>query len=184
MAQDISRGEPGEPGKPGEPGERGGGKGGHGGAGGRGGHAYDIGPYRRVVIFGTIVAIALSVGTLVLLFRVDANNQNIRKLQEKNRQQDRAVVTALFKADEQRNAAVAKINEQQDVAIEAARRAEFRICQRQMTTRAALALDRFNDEPQLPLLDCRPNLQGKAAHPLTPSERAALLKQVKAGKAP
>lgn len=184
MAADIRRGEPGEPGKPGEPGERGGGKGGYGGAGGRGGAGEAFGPYRRVIAFGTIVAVALSIGTLILIQHVDANNQSIKRLQEKNRQQDRAVVVALFRANEQRDVAIAKINDRQDAALKAAREAEFRICQRQMTTRGALALDRFNDEPQLPLLDCTPNLYGKAARPLTPAKRAALLKLVRSGKAP
>ena len=64
--------------------------------------------------------------------------------------------------------------ERQQDAIDAARRAEYRICVRQQINRAAIDLPHQNDEPHLPLYDCTPNLKGKPARRLSPAEATAL----------
>lgn len=72
----------------------------------------------------------------------------------------------------------ANLNDRQDDAIQAAQRAEYRICVRQMINRAAINLDKGSDEPRLPLYDCTPNLSGHSARPLTPTQSRALERRV------
>lgn len=159
-------GEPGEAGRPGEP-DRGGdgGKGGHGGKGGDTRHLFGI------VTFVTILALGLSSGTLVLAANVNYNTHQIARIQRVNEQEER-----------QANADLAHTNRMQDEALVAARRAEYRICVRQMTTRVVLLLR--GDWPRAHLYSCAPNLTGGWARPMTRRQRAAFIALVRSGKAP
>jgi hypothetical protein len=157
-------GQPGEPGQPGAPGERGGGEGGHGGAGGRGGHAgvSHNGKLIGLLVFVLVVAVGLSIATFIQTSHIDANADAIAALERKDAMQQRQVGVALTLA-----------NERQDQQIVNARKAEYRICVRQMVNRAAIDLDKGGDEVGLPLYDCTPNLTGEPARLLTPAQRAA-----------
>lgn len=176
MDKDEMQGLPGEPGEPGEPGIGGGGAGGHGGRGGRGGHGGSYATkrsYRYLLAISTIVAIVLCFTTLVIAHNASVNSDKIKRLQQENRRDERAAEAELRKSDKA-----------QLVALLLVRQAEYRICVRQMVTRAAMVFDKHHDEPDLKLYDCRPNLVGKAATLLTPAERIALFRTIKAGKAP
>jgi hypothetical protein len=161
-------GKPGAPGLPGEPGESGGGRGGAGGRGGRGGDApRSAVEHYGLLIFLVIVAVALSVGTLLLLIQVQNNADMIHDLEQSNaetfRLSQRAQDSALIEAKQ---------------ALDAARQAEYRICVRQMINRAVLDTDRHGDERHLPLYDCTPNLAGNPARRLTPAEMRAFGRKV------
>ena len=150
----------GHPGEPGEPGV--GGHGGHGGHGGAGGTVH----YRGLIVFVMIVTVVLSVGTLILLKRVNDNTVRIATV-------ERLDVQALRAADVARDAvatALTKANQQQNTAIRLIREAEYRICVRQQVVRVAINQDRYHDEPALPLYDCTPNLTGFPARRLTASQ--------------
>jgi hypothetical protein len=147
------------PGEPGEPGVSGGGAGGRGGAGGHGGAAKPEPAWLFAMIFIVIVAIGMSVATIIVVRRVDHNTQQIATLERQHASEARALISALAKADEQ-----------QADAIKAARQAEYRICVRQQIIRAAIDLDTGHDEPRLPLYDCKPNLRGQPARRLTPPQ--------------
>ncbi len=69
--------------------------------------------------------------------------------------------------------------ERQQDTIQAAHRAEYRICQRQMVNRAAIDLPLGNDEPHLALYDCTPNLKGQPARRLSDSEAQAFEQHVR-----
>jgi hypothetical protein len=85
-----------------------------------------------------VVAVALGVGLLVLIVRVQQNTDRLQR------------------------------------QVVAARRAEYRICTRQMVNRAALDTDLTKDEGKLlPLYDCSPNLVGRPARRLTDGEASA-----------
>jgi hypothetical protein len=156
-------GEAGQPGQPGEPGYGGGGAGGTGGRDGRGGRV----TYRGIILFVTVVALTLSIGTLLLVHHVDINAGKIGALQRSDAAQGRAIDAALRKA-----------NAQQDQAIVLIRQADYRLCLRQQVTRAAINLDRDLDEPTLPLYDCTPNLTGGKARPFTPSQTRAFIRRM------
>lgn len=166
MTDDPRQGQPGQPGKPGEPGKPSGigGHGGAGGEGGRGGRARESHHLYIVMLVGLLFAVTLSTGTLILVTRVESNSDSISRLQAEN-----AIQTQ-------------QANARQDRAIVAARKAEYRICLRQQITRAALALDKNNDEPRLALYDCTPDLEGGEARLLTPKERRRFLHYVLTGK--
>ena len=169
----------GQPGEPGEAGTDGGGAGGTGGRGGRGGDSNE----RRLIwalAFFIVVAIALSVGTLLIAHdaqqnsnRVEANTDAITKLEAHDTAAAKALLVALQRSDTE-----------QAQAIKLIRQAEFRICTRQMVNRVALNLDRLHDEPTLRILDCKPNLVGKVATLATPAEVRALEQTVRNGTAP
>ena len=159
-----SEGQPGEPGQPGQQGQDGGGIGGKGGMGGRGGRV----SYRRLTLFVIVVATVLSIGTLLLVHHVDTNGDQIRKLEQQNGNRTKLVALALFKANEQQNAAIALI-----------RQAEYRICLRQQVVRAAVNADQDHDEPTLPLYDCTPDLTGGQATRLNTKQTAAFAARVK-----
>jgi hypothetical protein len=129
---------------------------------------------RRLVgllIFFTVVAVGLSIGTSLLVRNVQSNDGKIARLQAHDAAQSRAVDAALTKA-----------NKEQDAALVNARRAEWRICVRQQVTRAAILLDERDEGHSvvfhLPLYDCAPNLTGGAARLLNASGRNAFLRHV------
>jgi hypothetical protein len=159
----MTRGELGEAGSPGI------GGGGEGGRGGRGGTA-STRHWIWVALFAAIVAVGLSVGTLLLANDVRNNNAEITRLQR----QDRAIAR--------------HENARQDQVDTQAREAEYRICVRQQVTRAFLILDQVDegrdDVAKLPLYDCRPNLVGGPAKRLTPAERQRFLRSIRTATNP
>jgi Tfp pilus assembly protein PilX len=171
---DDRQGHAGEPGLPGEPGAGAGGRGGHGGAGGRGGTVKPIEHY-KLLIFFVIVTVALSITTIILVVRVEANNDRIARL-------ERDDVTSLKAADAARDAistALTKANAQQDAAITLIRQTDYRLCVRGQVTRVALNIDRAHDEPTLPLYDCTPDLKGGQARRLTAAQARVLADRVR-----
>jgi hypothetical protein len=73
-------------------------------------------------------------------------------------------------------------NAREDQAIVLIRHTDYRLCYRSMVTRAAINLDKTNDELRLPLYDCTPNLDGGAAIRMTPAQTAKFLRYVKSAK--
>lgn len=167
MTGETRQGQPGEPGKPGEPGVGGGGTGGTGGRGGRGGYAVERHRSSVILVFVIVLAIGLSVGTLILAADVNSNTNSIKELERSDARQ-------LRQENKDQTAAILEANK----ALQAARHAEYRICVRQMINRAAINLDKDRDEPRLPLYDCAPNLIGKAARLLSPAQSRALERHV------
>lgn len=167
MTDEMRQGQPGEPGEPGEPGSDGGGAGGTGGHGGRGGSATERRRSSAILIFVVVLALGLSAGTLILIAKVHDNADSIQALERSDARQ-------LRKENRDQTEAILAANE----AIAAARRAEYRICIRQMVTRAAMNIDLRHDEPPLRLLDCTPNLKGKPASPLSPAQARAFERTV------
>ena len=160
--RDRERGEPGEPGEPGETGAHGGGAGGRGGRGGRGARGGVIAvEHHGILIFTMLVAIALSIGTLILLSRVNDQKDQISNL-------ERADVKILKLADANHQASIKLIYE-----------TDYRLCLRQQVVRVAINQDRDHDEPSLPLYDCTPDLTGGQAKRLTPAQTAKFIEQIK-----
>lgn len=166
----ATEGYPGEPGEPGEPGGDGGGAGGRGGRGGRGGKGATTHANRTtaVVMFVLLVAIALSIATLIQTHHIESNADAIAALERKDAKEQRMIGTALTIA-----------NYRQDEQIVNARKAAYRICLRQQVVRAAMALDSLNDEPKLPLYHCEPNLSGGQAQQMSPKQEQAFLRYVR-----
>jgi hypothetical protein len=65
-----------------------------------------------------------------------------------------------------------QVDELAEQAIVASRRAEYRICVRQMIVRAILDTEAGNDEARLPVYDCTPNLHGRPARRLAARQAA------------
>ena len=124
-----------------------------------------------VLAFTVLVAIGLSIVTIIALRRVQQNSASIRQLEASDNKQAIALIAALDKA-----------NDQQDAAIVLIRQTNYRLCVRQQIVRAAINLDENGDEPRLPLYDCTPDLTGGEAKLLTPAQRKKFLAYVKAGK--
>jgi hypothetical protein len=161
---------PGE-GEPGQPGVRGGGTGGRGGAGGRGGTTVGRDWRDAALIFMVLIAIGLSIGTLLLISKVNANtNANAMQERQIDRLQQANIVT-LRKADADHVASIKIIYG-----------TDYRLCLRQQIVRAAVDLDRNHDEPILPLYDCKPDLHGGVATRLTPAQTAAFEQYVRTAK--
>lgn len=121
---------------------------------------------RYVLWFFVIVALGLSIGTLLLV-------NDIHRLEDQNDADARATARAL-RAE----------NARQDQAIVRARRAEYRLCLRGQVTRAALNIHAARDHHRLvlPLYDCTPNITGGPAARLSPAQTRAFEHYVQTSK--
>jgi len=142
-----SSGEPGEPGLPGQPGESGnvgtGGTGGTGGKGGKGGKGGPSPPHLYSVVVAMLaVAFALSVGTLVLLVRVQHNTNHVAEL---TAQVEKATYRVCFRQ------MVVRVDLNLNIDADNEH------------------LERFAGRA-LPIYNCTPDLTGDAATLLTPTQ--------------
>lgn len=118
-------------------------------------------------LFLVILIAGLSIGFAIVINHVEDNTDQIAKLEHQHFNEQRALGVALAKA-----------NARQDSELRSQRQGEYRICVRQMVTRAAINLDTKHDEPRLRLYDCAPNLVGRPPVLLSLAQTRALKRRV------